>query len=105
MPCSCTGVFPRKEGWIEVLAGLAPPSQTLGSLLRIPCLAKARKIDPQKTFFKFKFENDSVISEHKNIQKFSKVTVSTCEVAKFSTKAEFKGHLHETAKIGLIFAV
>jgi hypothetical protein len=38
-------------------------------------------------------------------QKNSAATVSTCEVAKFSTKAEFKGRLHETAKFGLIFAV
>jgi hypothetical protein len=41
-----TGPFPRKEGGIEVLAGLAPSSQTVGSLLRTPWLAKpVGKID------------------------------------------------------------
>jgi hypothetical protein len=51
MPRCCTGVFPRKEGWIEVLAGLAPSSQTLGSFLRILCLAKGGlKNRPQKYF-------------------------------------------------------
>jgi hypothetical protein len=34
MPCSWEGAFPRKEGGIRVLAGLAPcSSQTVGSLL------------------------------------------------------------------------
>jgi hypothetical protein len=37
---SCAGAFPRKEGGIEVLAGLAPSSLTVGSLLRISWLVK-----------------------------------------------------------------
>ncbi len=40
MPCSWAGVFLGKEGGIQVLAGLAPSSQTLGSLLRTPWPAK-----------------------------------------------------------------
>ncbi len=36
----CAAVFPCKEGGIQVLAGLAPSSQTIGSLLRTPWLAK-----------------------------------------------------------------
>jgi hypothetical protein len=43
--CSCVGVFPRIEGRIRALAGLAPASQTVRSFLRTPWLAKlARKI-------------------------------------------------------------
>jgi hypothetical protein len=34
MPCGYMGMFPRKEGGIKVLAGLAPSSQTVESLLR-----------------------------------------------------------------------
>jgi hypothetical protein len=34
------GTFPRKEGEIQVLAGLAPSNQTVGSLLRTPWLVK-----------------------------------------------------------------
>ncbi len=34
------GTFPHKEGGIQMLAGLAPSSQTVGSLLRTPLLAK-----------------------------------------------------------------
>jgi hypothetical protein len=41
----CTGVFPVKEAGIQVTAGLAPPSQTVGSLWRTPWLVKlARKM-------------------------------------------------------------
>jgi hypothetical protein len=36
MPCGCTGAIPRKEGGIQVLAGLAPSSLAVGSLLRPP---------------------------------------------------------------------
>ncbi len=36
MPCSCVDVFPEKVGGIQVLEGLAPCSQTVGSLLRTP---------------------------------------------------------------------
>ncbi len=36
MPCSNAVVFPEKEGGIQVLAGLAPYNQTVGSLLRTP---------------------------------------------------------------------
>ncbi len=31
----CTSMFPEKEGGVQVLAGLAPSSQTLGSLFRV----------------------------------------------------------------------
>jgi hypothetical protein len=34
--CGCMGRFPGKEGGIQVLAGLAPSSQTVGSLLGTP---------------------------------------------------------------------
>jgi hypothetical protein len=45
MPHGSLGAFPRKEGRIQVLAGLAPSIQTLGSLLRAAWLSKqARKI-------------------------------------------------------------
>jgi hypothetical protein len=37
-------MFTTKEGGIKVLAGLAPSSQTLGSLLRTPWLAKLARI-------------------------------------------------------------
>jgi hypothetical protein len=37
----CTAAFPRKEGWIKVLAGLAPKGQTVKSLLRTPWLDTA----------------------------------------------------------------
>jgi hypothetical protein len=40
---SCVGMFPRTEGGIKVLAGLAPSSQTVGSLLRTPWLAKSAR--------------------------------------------------------------
>jgi hypothetical protein len=41
----CTGTFLGKEGGIQVLAGLAPSSQTVGSIFKIPLLGKlARKI-------------------------------------------------------------
>jgi hypothetical protein len=41
----CTGMFHRKEVGIQVLAALAPSSQTLQSLLRILWLANpTRKI-------------------------------------------------------------
>ncbi len=33
MPHGCTGAFPATEGGIQVLAGSAPSSQTVGSLL------------------------------------------------------------------------
>ncbi len=32
---SCVGVFPRKEGRIQLLAGLVPSTQTVGSLFRV----------------------------------------------------------------------
>ncbi len=32
--CGCAGIFPRKEGGIRVLAGLAQSSQTVGSIMR-----------------------------------------------------------------------
>jgi hypothetical protein len=38
-----TGVFPRKEGGIWVLAGSATPSQTVESLLRTPWLTTSAK--------------------------------------------------------------
>jgi hypothetical protein len=34
--CSSLGAFPGKKGEIQVLTGLAPSNQTVGSLLRIP---------------------------------------------------------------------
>jgi hypothetical protein len=34
------GTFPGKKGEIQVLAGIAPSSQTVGSLLRTPWPAK-----------------------------------------------------------------
>ncbi len=34
MPHSCTGTFSKKKGGLQVLAGLAPYIQTVGSLLR-----------------------------------------------------------------------
>ncbi len=37
---SCIATFPGKEGKMQVLAGLAPSSQTVGSLLRTSRLAK-----------------------------------------------------------------
>jgi hypothetical protein len=40
MTHGCTGAFTRKKGGIEFLAGPAPSSQTVGSLLRTPWLAK-----------------------------------------------------------------
>jgi hypothetical protein len=36
MPHSREGLFPRKEGRIQALAGLAPSCQTVGSLCRTP---------------------------------------------------------------------
>ncbi len=36
MPHNCEGLFPRKEGRIQALAGLAPSCQTVGSLGRTP---------------------------------------------------------------------
>jgi hypothetical protein len=52
MPCTCAGIFPRKEGRIQVLIGLALSSQTVGSLLRIPWLAKlSKKIDSTEPIF------------------------------------------------------
>jgi hypothetical protein len=43
-----TGIFSRKEGGIQVLEGLAPSTQTVGSLLRTPWLTKPdRKIAPK----------------------------------------------------------
>jgi hypothetical protein len=36
MPHSCMGDFPRKEGGIQVLAGIAPNSQTIRYLFRTP---------------------------------------------------------------------
>jgi hypothetical protein len=41
MLCSCAGAFPRKVGGIQAWAGLAPSSQTVGSLLRTPLASKA----------------------------------------------------------------
>jgi hypothetical protein len=35
MPCACEGAFHGKEGGVQVLAGLAPSSQTVGSLFRV----------------------------------------------------------------------
>jgi len=44
-PLGCTGTFPGNEGGMQVLAGLAPSSQIVGSLLRNPWPAKlARKM-------------------------------------------------------------
>ncbi len=40
MPCGFMGSFPEREGWIKVLAGLAPFSQTIGSSLKNPWLAE-----------------------------------------------------------------
>ncbi len=34
VPCSCTGAFHGNEGRIQMLTGLAPSHQTVGSLLR-----------------------------------------------------------------------
>ncbi len=49
MLCGCAGTFPVKDGWIQVLAGLAPSSQTVQSLLRTPWQEKpTRKIYPKK---------------------------------------------------------
>ncbi len=42
------GRVPRKEGVIQVLAGQAPSSQTIGSLLKAPCLGKLGRIIWQK---------------------------------------------------------
>ncbi len=39
MPHGCVGMFPGKEGGIQVLAGLAPSYKTVGSLLWTPHLA------------------------------------------------------------------
>jgi len=36
MPCRYAGMFQEREGGIQVLAGLAPSSQRVGSLLRTP---------------------------------------------------------------------
>ncbi len=44
MPCRCTDVLPMKEGGIQVLASLAPSSQTVGFLLRPPPLAGLPKM-------------------------------------------------------------
>ncbi len=46
MPCSCTGQFLGKEDVIQVLAGLYPSSQTVGSLLRIswPMICRWKKL-------------------------------------------------------------
>jgi hypothetical protein len=41
----CVGVSPRKEGAIQVLAGLVPSSQTVGFLMKTPGqLLTARKM-------------------------------------------------------------
>jgi hypothetical protein len=42
---SCESAFPKKEGGIKVLAGLAPSIQIVGSLLRTPCSTKLAKTD------------------------------------------------------------
>jgi hypothetical protein len=36
MPCSFVGAFSERDGGIKQMAGLAPFSQTVGSLLRTP---------------------------------------------------------------------
>jgi hypothetical protein len=51
MPHDCAGAFPGNEGGIQVLAGLAPSSQRVGSLLRTRC----RKKDSFKLFFQDAF--------------------------------------------------
>jgi hypothetical protein len=43
MPCGCAGTFPRKEGGMQVLAGLAPSSQTTVYLLTTAWLEKIGK--------------------------------------------------------------
>ncbi len=43
MPRRGMGVFPKNEGGMQVLEGLAPSSQTAGSLLRTPWLAKSAR--------------------------------------------------------------
>ncbi len=63
MPCSCVGVFPRKEGRIQVLAGLAPCSQTVGSLLRTPKLSKQAGTIMVLNYF-FKLTNMNFASEN-----------------------------------------
>jgi hypothetical protein len=35
-PQGCAGAAPGKEGGMQVLTGLVPPSQTVGSLLETP---------------------------------------------------------------------
>jgi len=40
MPCRCTDMFHKKKGLMQVLVGLAPSSQTAGSLLRTPLARK-----------------------------------------------------------------
>ncbi len=42
--CSCASVFSRKKDGMRVLAGLAPTSQTLGSLMKTHACLPARKI-------------------------------------------------------------
>ncbi len=36
MPRSCPGAFPGKEGGIQVLVGLAPSNQIVGSIVKKP---------------------------------------------------------------------
>ncbi len=43
MLCGLTGTFPAKEDQIQVLAGLAPSSQTVGALVREPLASEASK--------------------------------------------------------------
>jgi hypothetical protein len=45
VPCSCAGTFPSKEGGMQVLAGLAPSSQTTVYLLTTAWLKKLAKSD------------------------------------------------------------
>ncbi len=61
-PSGCMGVFPGKEGGIQVLAGLAPCSQTVGSLLRTHWSAKMFRIIDPKVPVKI-IEKESVLCE------------------------------------------
>jgi len=49
MPHSCESVFPKKEGGIQVLAGLAPSSQTVGSFNSDSSASKAQLMNDKQT--------------------------------------------------------
>ncbi len=75
MLCNCSGAFPGEEGGIQVLAGLATSSKTVGSFLRKPWLAKrAGKI--QQTSLLDEFASMENTLNYFGYHTFGKVKIS-----------------------------